>query len=75
MRSLMLHRRKLKRLLITAIGSLLAACTSVKEPVYCHEWRGADLASQKQAIEDLPDNSPLHAVIRDYERVCISLKS
>jgi hypothetical protein len=62
----------MKKLTVLISGSVLVCCTS--SPVYCHHWQKNDEIEIKRALKNLPDNSPLHPVIIDYERVCINLK-
>lgn len=68
-----------KRLMILVAGNLLAACTPTQGPVFCHHWNAAETAQVKAALAtpahggQLPADSPIHPVIRDYERVCGAL--
>lgn len=57
---------------IIGISSLfLASCSQI--PVSCHEWNAQEKSEIKQELTVLPDSSALHPLVRDYERICISL--
>lgn len=72
-----MHRKqRMKKFLSLIAGSLLVACTSCPSPapVHCHKWQENDAKAIKSAIASLAQDSPLHGIIRDYERVCLTLK-
>ena len=69
----MIPLRMKKRLAALATIGSLAACTPNQGPVFCHEWSASEKAGVKAALTALPSDSPIHPVIRDYERVCADL--
>ncbi len=71
----------IKRNSIIGISSLLAACSPLYPPTdtgpvstKCHGWSIEEKHDIQNADEALPKDSPLHLVIRDYQRICIALK-
>jgi hypothetical protein len=66
-----------KKLIALAVGSISLAACSGQQPqktvLYCHHWTAGEILQIKQADSDLDDDSPLHGVIKDYERVCANL--
>lgn len=75
----MIPLRTKKRLAALATIGSLAACSPSQGPVFCHEWNAPEKAQIKVALDipakggQLPADSPIHPVIRDYERVCGAL--
>lgn len=71
----------LKRQHWGALGLMLAlsACPSISPPpdapVFCHQWTQGDKQAQYQADLALSHDSALRPIIKDYERVCLSLGS
>jgi len=56
-----------KFLILTAC---LAGSSCADRGYACHEWTAQEIRQMKSADIALPDDSPLHGLIRDYERLC-----
>lgn len=58
---------------------VMASCTqqpaSSSAPVFCHQWSKEEKQAQFQADIALSHDNALHPVIKDYERVCLSIDS
>lgn len=68
-------RPKLSTSLLSLLISLAACSQNVTSPmVKCHTWDKLEKAQIRLAIEQMPDDSILIAVLEDYQRVCITLK-
>ena len=79
-------RLTLKKNLIILSSLMIIGCTPTVQlggsketvkycPTYCHEWNKEEKADIRKADQELNPESALHMVIRDYERVCITLAS
>jgi hypothetical protein len=55
---------------------VLSACSQPQntQPVLaCHQWSKTEGNAIAEAVEALPDNSPLIAPLEDYKRLCANL--
>ena len=55
--------------LISIICLWISGCTQPQQ-TYCHAWTKAEIEQLKAADRDLPPDSILHALIKDYEVQC-----
>lgn len=60
--------RKKSLILISFLA--LSAC-DVCEPVSCHAWSRREINELRIEDQDLPEDATLHALIKNYEAVCI----
>lgn len=60
----------MKKSLLILISCLVSSC-DLCTPVTCHAWTREEIWQLKQADSELPAESPLHALIKNYEALCV----
>lgn len=65
-----MSRLPMKKNLMTCLSCLVvSACAA---PSYaCHEWTVTEEWRAQRDDRDIPADSPLHGMIKDYERLCV----
>lgn len=67
----MRHHSPTRKKLIVCLSSILAGCTQAPASLpACHQFTHDEKVQQYQADLALPHDNPLHAIVRDWERLC-----